>query len=220
MKDTATLLAAHPARLQHISRSHAALGLPVLVPICLGGTVPACTSVSPWPDTEGLTQAGSKTLQMTPALQEAGLCGSADAAHPFHQVSPVDRRAPAPRSKAEQDKGQPFTATPGRHQKETEACEIPCCHHNAWHRKGLPFLRSIYRTRFSGHPLVKQMQNATICSWWLCKMQRNGGKNARMGERSPSGPKGNTQLYHTKEDVRGAVGRAARVGAAHSHVQA
>lgn len=45
------------------------------------------------------------------------------------------------------------------------------------------------------------------------------GKNARMGERSPSGPKGNTQLYHTKEDVRGAVGRAARVGAAHSHVQ-
>lgn len=71
VKGTATLLAAHPARLQHISRSHAALGLPVLVPICLGGTVPACTSVSPWPDTEGLTQAGSKTLQMTPALQEA-----------------------------------------------------------------------------------------------------------------------------------------------------
>lgn len=166
VKDTATLLAAHPARLQHISRSHAVLGLPVLVPICLGGTVPACTSMGPWPDTEGLTRAGSSTLQMTPALREAVLCGSAGAAHPFHPVSPVDRRAPSPSSKAEQDRGRQFTATtPGRDQKATEACEIPRCRHNAWHRKGLPFLRSIDRTRFSGHPLVKQMQNAAICSW-------------------------------------------------------
>lgn len=129
-----------------------------------------------WPDTEGFRWAGSITLQMTSVLQEVVLCGSDGVAHPL----PVDYTCWSPCAKAQKQSGagqevavhRHFVLAPGRDWKATEACEIPCCCHNAWHWKGWPFLYSTYRTWFSGHPLAKQMQNATICSW-LCKMQKS-----------------------------------------------
>lgn len=45
MEDVMAFLAAHNVHLQHISHSHVILGLPMLMPICLGGSVPACMVV-------------------------------------------------------------------------------------------------------------------------------------------------------------------------------
>lgn len=149
-----------------------------------------------WPDTEGFRWAGSITLQMTSVLQEVILCGSDGVAHPL----PLDYTCWSPCAKAEKQSGLgqevavrrhlcwPLGET-RKHQRLVKSHAVATMHGT---EKRLPSFYSLYRTWFSGHPLAKQMQNATICSW-LCKMQRSD-KNACMGKQSPPHPKGDTQL--------------------------
>lgn len=81
VKDTAVFLAAHTARLQHISCSHVVLGLPVLLPICLGGTVPACELVRSLARYRGVCMGRQHSAAVTSVLHDMALYGSPAAAH-------------------------------------------------------------------------------------------------------------------------------------------
>lgn len=110
VKDTAMFLAAHAARLQHISHSHVVLGPPVLLPICLGGTVPACESVGSLARHRGFAWAGSTALQWHLFCMTWPSMGALLLHTSFHSITPVDCHVPKQRSKAE-DRKQPHTHT-------------------------------------------------------------------------------------------------------------